>query len=185
MKKSKELNPDISTRLVKSLAAQLGFEHCGIAKAKRLDEDAKRLESWLNKGFHGRMQYMENYFDLRTDPSKLVPGARSVITLLKNYYPAQQPEQTELKVSKYAWGKDYHEIIRKQLSAFLSQMKEQFGEINGRGFVDSAPVLERAWAVESGLGWVGRNGNLISKGSGSFFFIATLIVDLELSPDDP
>lgn len=163
----------------------LGFDYCGIAKAQPLDEDARRLESWLNNSFHGNMKYMENYFDLRVDPGKLVPGAKSVITLLKNYYPSEQRCNNERKISKYAWGEDYHEVIRTQLRTFLARINEEIGEVNGRGFVDSAPVLERAWAQKSGLGWIGRNGNLITRQSGSFFFIATLIVDLELEYDDP
>ena len=133
---------------------------------------------------HGSMSYMENYFDLRVDPTKLVPGAKSVITLLKNYYPSQT-QNTDLKISKYAWGRDYHEVIKAKLKDFMKQLNKEIGEINGRGFVDSAPVLERSWAVRSGLGWIGRNGNLVTKHSGSFFFIATLIVDIELEYDDP
>lgn len=173
------------TQLVKSIANQLGFSYCGIAKAEQLDEDARRLEKWLNQGMHGQMQYMENHFELRINPTKLVPGAKSVITLLKNYYPSEQQKQYTPLIAKYAWGKDYHEVIRSQLKHFLAEMNESIGEINGRGFVDSAPVLERAWAVKAGLGWVGKNGNLIHKNAGSFFFIATLIVDVELVPDDP
>lgn len=173
------------TVLAKQLAASLGFDHCGIAKAVRLDEDARRLESWLNKGMHGTMQYMENYFDLRIDPTRLVPGAQSVITLLLNYYPAQQQAEGVPKISKYAYGSDYHEVIRSKLNRFLEQLKEQIGEVNGRGFVDSAPVLERSWAQKAGMGWVGKNGNLISKKSGSYFFIATLITDLPLEYDAP
>lgn len=174
-----------NTRFIKNLALGLGFDHCGIAKATYLDEDAKRLTAWLNNSFHGNMKYMENYFDLRVDPSKLVPGARSVITLLKNYFPSQKKANNEVLISKYAWGKDYHEVIKAKLSAFLSGIHESIGEVNGRGFVDSAPVLERTWAQRSGLGWIGKNGNMITKHSGSFFFIATLIVDLELEYDDP
>ena len=134
---------------------------------------------------HGKMQYMENHFDLRIDPSKLVPGAKSVITLLQNYYPAQQQDENVPKISKYAFGKDYHEVIREKLQLFLAEIKATVGEVNGRGFVDSAPVLERSWAQKTGLGWIGKNGNLINKQAGSFFFIATLIVDLELQYDDP
>src|SRR5690606_12630044 len=137
------------------------------------------------KGYHGTMQYMENHFELRVDPSKLVPGAKSVITLLFNYYPEQLQQPLAPRLSKYAYGKDYHLVIREKLKAFLERLRVVFGEVEGRGFVDSAPVLERAWSVKSGLGWVGKNGNLINKNSGSFFFIATLITDLELSPDDP
>ncbi|MEO6539869.1 MAG: tRNA epoxyqueuosine(34) reductase QueG [Ferruginibacter sp.] len=172
------------TEIIKNLAAAYGFDHCGIAKARLLDEDAKRLEKWLNKGMHGTMQYMEDHFDLRIDPSKLVPGARSVITLLLNYYPEQKQRADAPKISKYAYGNDYHEVIRAKLKLFLQQIKEQVGEVHGRGFVDSAPVLERAWAQKAGIGWIGKNGNLINKTGGSFFFIATLIVDLELIYDD-
>lgn len=168
------------TALTKSLAYQLGFDYCGIAKAQVLNEDAKRLESWLSKDMHGNMQYMENYFDLRIDPSKLVPGAKSVITLLLNYFPEETQKESAPKISKYAFGKDYHEVIKTKLKIFLQQIKEQIGEVHGRGFVDSAPVLERAWAQKAGIGWIGKNGNLINKKSGSFFFIATLIVDMEL-----
>ena len=173
------------TDLIKKTAASLGFDYCGIAKAVQLDEDARRLENWLQQGMHGTMQYMENYFDLRIDPTRLVPGAKSVITLLQNYYPTQQQQTGTPGISKYAYGKDYHEVIKKKLNELINLIKENIGEINGRGFVDSAPVLERTWAQRSGLGWVGKNGNLINKQSGSFYFIATLITDLELEYDDP
>ena len=173
-----------NTALIKTLAANAGFDYCGIAKAEILTEDAKRLESWLSKGMHGSMQYMENHFDLRINPAKLVPGARSVITLMQNYFPVQQQSAAAPKISKYAFGQDYHEVIRNKLKLFLQQINEKIGEVQGRGFVDSAPVLERAWATKTGLGWVGKNGNLINKQSGSFFFIATLIVDLDLIYDD-
>ena len=172
------------TTLVKSVASRYGFDHCGIAKAQPLDEDARRLEAWLNKGLHGTMRYMENYFDLRIDPAKLVPGAQSVITLLKNYYPQQQMTG-DAKVSKYAYGTDYHTVIKGQLKAMMVELQDSIGAFSGRGFVDSAPVLERAWAQRSGLGWIGKNGNLITKENGSFYFIATLITDLELEADDP
>lgn len=170
---------------IKAFARNLGFDHCGIAKAKRLDEDAKRLEQWLSKGMHGGMQYMENHFEMRVDPAKLVQGALSVITLLLNYYPEQKQNEGTPGISKYAYGKDYHIVIRQKLNALLSLIKEHIGDIHGRGFVDSAPVLERTWAQRSGLGWVGKNGNLITKQSGSFLFIATFITDLELEYDDP
>lgn len=173
------------TSFVKTTAYSLGFNFCGIAKAQKLDEDARRLESWLNNGFNGKMSYMENYFDLRIDPTKLVPGAKSVITLLLNYFPAQHQNPDAPQISKYAYGKDYHEVIKNKLKIFLQLLKENMGEINGRGFTDSAPVLERTWAQKSGLGWVGKNGNLITKDNGSFFFIATLITDLELEADNP
>jgi len=173
-----------NTAFIKKNAAALGFSYCGIARAQRLDDDAGRLEQWLSKGMHGGMQYMENHFELRVDPSKLVPGAKSVITLLKNYYPAQPQQPGAPKIAKYAFGKDYHEVIREQLKELLVNIQDTIGEIHGRGFVDSAPVLERTWAQRSGLGWIGKNGNLINKESGSFYFIATLITDLELEYDD-
>lgn len=174
-----------ASSLLKKQAQALGFSYCGIAKAVPLTEDARRLENWLHKGMHGQMQYMEKHFDLRTDPGKLVPGARSVITLLLNYYPSAQQEQQAPRISKYAYGMDYHFIIRNKLNALLEFIRREIGEIEGRGFVDSAPVLERSWAQRSGLGWIGKNGNLITKQQGSFFFIATLITDLELGYDDP
>lgn len=173
------------TAFIKKTAHALGFDYCGVARAVKLDEDAARLENWLRQGMQGGMRYMEKYFDLRVDPSKLVPGARSVITLLKNYYPPQKQEDGLPRISKYAYGKDYHEVIREQLNEWLRRVRETIGDISGRGFVDSAPVLERTWAQRSGLGWVGKNGNLINKQSGSFYFIATLITDLELKYDDP
>ena len=177
-------NFDAYTKWIKEKATALGFDYCGISRAARLDDDAIRLEKWLTSGMHGNMHYMENHFELRVNPCLLVPGARSVITLLKNYFPAREQETDGIKISKYAYGKDYHEVIRGQLNIFLKEIREHVGEINGRGFVDSAPVLERSWAQRSGLGWIGKNGNLITKQQGSFFFIATLITDLELSYDD-
>lgn len=173
------------TYLIKTWSRELGFDHCGIARAVRLDDDARRLESWLNKGMNGSMLYMENHFDLRIDPSRLVPGARSVITLLLNYFPATQQPAEAPQIAKYAYGEDYHEVIRSKLKELLGRIKAGIGEVEGRGFVDSAPVLERSWAVRSGLGWVGKNGNLLNKQMGSFFFIATLIIDLELEYDAP
>jgi len=179
------LFPERHSTLIKEEAARLGFQSCGIAQAKQLDDDARRLEQWLNKGYHGGMQYMEHHFDLRIDPSKLVPGAKSVITLLLNYFPSAQQQADAPKIAKYAWGTDYHYVIRGKLNELLCFIRENIGEVNGRGFVDSAPVLERSWAVNSGLGWIGKNGNLLNRHSGSFFFIATLITDLELVPDAP
>ena len=172
------------TDFIKSTALELGFDFCGIARAVKLDDDARRLESWLSKGMQGGMNYMERYFDMRVDPSLLVPGAQSVITLLLNYYPQQQQNTDSPKISKYAYGRDYHEVIREKLKHLLEQMQQTIGEVQGRGFVDSAPVLERSWAQRSGLGWIGKNGNLITKSGGSFFFIATLITDLQLQYDD-
>ena len=176
---------DSNTLIVKSAAKELGFDYCGIAKAQLLSDDAKRLEKWLSKGMHGNMQFMENHFDLRVDPQKLFPGAKSVITVLKNYYPAETQQVNVPKIAKYAWGEDYHDVIRQQLRQLLLNLQAKIGQINGRGFVDSAPVLERSWALKSGLGWIGKNGNLINQKKGSFFFIATLVVDLELNYDDP
>ena len=173
------------TSFIKTTAKSLGFDYCGIARAEKLDEDARRLETWLNKGLQGSMNYMQNYFDLRIDPTKLVPGAKSVITLLLNYFPEQKQNINAPQVSKYAYGKDYHEVIKDKLKTFLLLIKENIGDVHGRGFADSAPVLEKSWAQKSGLGWVGKNGNLITKNEGSFFFIATLITDLELETDDP
>ena len=177
-----ELNVE-NTILVKREAQAHGFDYCGIARAQVLDDDARKLERWLKAGMQGGMQYMENYFDLRIDPTKLVPSAKSVITVLKNYFPEHALEG-EYKVSKYAYGTDYHTVIKSSLKAMLESLQQKIGQFQGRGFVDSAPVLERSWAVRSGLGWVGKNGNLITKNSGSFFFIATLITDLDLQPDD-
>jgi epoxyqueuosine reductase len=169
--------------MIKAEARRLGFSACGVAKAVRLNDDARRLEQWLSKGYNGSMQYMERHFDMRVDPTLLVPGAKSVITLSCNYYPNEQQQPHAPKVAKYAWGTDYHFVIREKLNELLHFIRTTIGEVHGRGFVDSAPVLERAWAVRSGLGWVGKNGNLISRTDGSFFFIATLITDLDLTPD--
>ena len=177
------MNKDYNTQFIKSIATQLGFDFCGIARAQQLDDDAKRLETWLNKGMNGTMDYMSNHFDIRVNPTLLVQGAKSVITVLYNYYP-EEKQTEEYKISKYAYGEDYHDVIRKKLHEFFFIIKEKIGDINGRGFVDSAPVLERTWAQRSGLGWIGKNGNLINKKQGSFFFIASLIVDLELNYDN-
>lgn len=173
------------TALIKQEALRLGFDSCGVAKAVQLDEDARRLESWLNNSMHGKMQYMERNFDLRIDPRKLVPGAKSVVTMLLNYYPEEQQQANAPKIAKYAWGKDYHFVIKDKLKLLLQFINDNIGDVQGRGFVDSAPVLEKSWSVRSGLGWVGKNANLLTKHSGSFFFVATLISDLELIPDTP
>ena len=174
----------LHTQIIKQTALSLGFDYCGIAKAGVLSADAKRLENWLHKGFNGKMKYMENYFDERIDPTKLVPNAQSVITLALNYYPSQQQDKNLPKIAKYAFGKDYHIVIKEKLNAFFYTLQSKIGNITGRGFVDSAPVLERAWAVKSGLGWVGKNGNLIIKNRGSFYFLATLILDIKLEYDN-
>ncbi|RYY30220.1 MAG: tRNA epoxyqueuosine(34) reductase QueG [Sphingobacteriaceae bacterium] len=170
--------------LIKAEAQKLGFLFCGIAKAEFLETEAPRLESWLEKGFHGEMSYMENHFDKRLDPRLLVDGAKSVISLGLNYYSdRQQTDPDAPKISRYAFGADYHEVIKQKLFLLLDFIRENIGEVGGRAFVDSAPVLDRAWAKKSGLGWIGKNGNLISRQKGSFFFLAELIVDLELEYD--
>lgn len=179
------MNKAVNSEFIKHTASALGFDFCGIAKAIQLDDDARRLEQWLNNGMNGSMEYMQNHFDLRINPTLLVPGAKSVITLLLNYFPAQEQEIDSPKIAKYAYGNDYHDVIRQKLNEFFFRIKEKIGAINGRGFVDSAPVLERAWAQKSGLGWIGKNGNLINKKQGSFFFIASIIIDLELIYDNP
>lgn len=172
------------TRLIKEEAQRLGFSFCGISKAEFLEEEAPLLERWLSQGMHGKMQYMENYFDMRLDPRKLVPGARSVISLMLNYYPEEkQPEDAGYTISKYAYGRDYHRVLKKKLKELYEFIRENMGEVNGRAFVDSAPVLDKAWAKRSGLGWVGKHSNVITRQQGSFFFIAELIVDLELEYD--
>ncbi|MBA3898971.1 MAG: tRNA epoxyqueuosine(34) reductase QueG [Bacteroidetes bacterium] len=174
------------TQIIKAKALELGFMFCGISKAGFLKEEAPRLEKWLNQNMHGKMSYMENHFDKRLDPTLLVDGAKSVISLALNYFPDKtQTSEGGPKVSKYAYGKDYHYVIKEKLKELLKFINEQIGEVNGRAFVDSAPVLDKAWAKKSGLGWVGKNANLINKASGSFFFIAELIIDLILEPDGP
>jgi len=171
------------TQLIKSETKRLGFDYCGISKAEFLEEEAPRLEKWLNQQMHGKMSYMENYFDKRLDPRLLVPGAKSIISLLLNYYPSETQDKSAPKISKYAYGKDYHIVIKEKMKELIFILREKVGDINGRAFVDSAPVMDKAWANRSGLGWVGKNSNLINKESGSFFFIAELIVDLELEYD--
>jgi epoxyqueuosine reductase len=174
-----------NTYLIKQEATRLGFSSCGIAKAVQLDDDAVRLEQWLNKGHNAGMEYMARNFDLRIDPRKLVPGAKSVITLLLNYFPTTNQQPGTPHIARYAYGTDYHYVIKDKLNELLAWTRTNIGDVTGRGFVDSAPVLERSWAVRSGLGWVGKNGNVLTKHSGSFFFIATLITDLDLIADAP
>ena len=171
--------------MIKTEAQRLGFLSCGVSKADFLEEEAPRLEQWLKQGMHGQMQYMENHFDKRLDPRLLVPGAQSVISLLLNYYPEEQQNEESYKISKYAYGEDYHFVIRDKLKELLAFIREQIGEVDGRGFVDSAPVLDKAWAAKSGLGWIGKHSNLLSQKVGSFYFIAELIVDLPLVYDTP
>lgn len=173
------------SRLLKQHAARLGFQFCGISKADFLEDQAPRLENWLKNGKHGKMGYMENHFDKRLDPRLLVPGARSVVSLLYNYHnPTKQPDNSP-KISQYAYGEDYHFVVRDKLRELLEVLRDEIGEIDGRVFVDSAPVLEKAWAARSGTGWVGKHTNLINKQQGSYFFLAELIIDLELEPDGP
>ncbi len=170
--------------IVKEKAKKLGLDFCGISKAEFLSDEAKQLETWLSKGMHGKMQYMENHFDLRLDPTKLVPGAKSVISLMLNYFPQKKLEKKgNYKISKYAYGEDYHYVFKRKLKELITELREEFGEIGGRAFVDSAPVMERTWAQKSGLGWIGKNSLLINKKQGSFFFLGELITDLDLEPD--
>jgi epoxyqueuosine reductase len=175
------------TQIVKNTASALGFDYCGIAEATFLEEDAPKLEEWLNKNYQGKMAYMANHFDKRLDPRKLVDGARSVVSLVYNYFPQRTLSEGDdvLKIAKYAYGEDYHFVIKDKLKAFLERLKEEIGEINGRAFVDSAPVMERQWAQKSGLGWKGKNSLLLNKSSGSYFFLAELIIDLPLVYDEP
>lgn len=171
---------------VKALALEHGFSHCGISEAGFLEEEAPRLEKWLKQGFNGKMGYMENHFDKRLDPTLLVPGAKSVISLLFNYHNPDKPSDPEApRVSQYAYGQDYHHVLKRKMNALWADIETEFGAIEGRVFVDSAPVLDKAWAAKSGLGWVGKHSNLLQKGTGSYFFIAELICDLELEADGP
>lgn len=176
-------NKEKYSQWIKEKAHELGFSYCGISKAAFLEEEAPRLENWLKQNMHGSMAYMENHFDKRLDPRLLVPGARSVISLLLNYYPEEKQKEDTFKISKYAYGEDYHFVIKDKLKSLLYDIQDEIGEVDGRVFVDSAPVLDKAWASRSGLGWIGKNNNLIRKGEGSFFFIAELIVDLDLEYD--
>lgn len=173
------------TAFIKAEAKRLGFMSCGISKAGFLEEEAPRLESWLQQHMHGEMSYMENYFDMRLDPTKLVEGSKSVISLLLNYYPHELQNDSSYKISKYAYGRDYHFVIKDKLKEFLHSIQEHIGEVSGRAFVDSAPILDKAWAAKSGLGWIGKHSNLLSKKAGSFYFIAELVINLDLEYDTP
>lgn len=173
------------TAVVKSIAKDLQFDFCGISKAAFLEDEAPKLETWLKRGYQGQMGYLENHFEKRLDPTKLVPGAKSVVSLIYNYYPDKIHESNGPKIAKYAYGEDYHHVIKHKLHDFMGKLQEQIGEISGRAFVDSAPVHERAWAAKAGLGWVGKNTLLLNREMGSFFFLAELIIDLELVPDGP
>jgi epoxyqueuosine reductase len=175
----------IHTKLIKTEAKRLGFLSCGISRAQFLEEEAPRLEKWLKNNSHGEMQYMENHFDKRLDPTKLVEGSKSVVSLLLNYFPDETQAQNTFKLSKYAYGTDYHFIIKDKLKSLLNYIQDEIGEVHGRAFVDSAPVLDKAWAAKSGLGWIGKHSNLLTQQVGSFYFIAELIIDLELDYDTP
>jgi len=178
------MNIDQRTKFVKDTATDLGFAFCGISNSEFLEEEAPRLENWLIKNYHGGMKYMENNFDKRLNPNLLVPGAKVVLSLIFNYFPKQTISgDSGFKVAKYAYGEDYHFVIKDKLKEFIFRIKEKLGDVNGRVFVDSAPVLERVWAARSGIGWIGKNSLLLNKSMGSFFFLAELILDLELSPD--
>ena len=171
------------TTFIKSEAKRLGFMSCGISKAGFLEDEASRLENWLNQNHHGQMTYMENHFDKRLNPTLLVDDSKSVISLLLNYYPSEIQNPESFKISKYAFGQDYHFVIKQKLNELLQRIQTEIGAVSGRAFVDSAPVLDKAWAAKSGLGWVGKNSNLITQKTGSFYFIAELIVDLDLDYD--
>ena len=174
------------TKIIKQKAEKFGFQSCGISKAEFLGEEAPRLEDWLKNNYHGEMKYMENHFDKRLNPTLLVDGAKSVISLSYNYFPKEKIERLEnFKISKYAYGEDYHEVIKEVLKEMMIELQEEIGEFGFRVFVDSAPVLEKAWARKSGLGWVGKNANLITKKHGSFYFLAEIICDLDLNYDSP
>lgn len=180
------MNKLSATHAVKSIAAELGFSFCGISQAAFLEAEAPKLEEWLKRGYQGKMSYLENHFDKRLDPRLLVPGAKSVVSLVYNYYPTEIHEQPGgLKLAKYAYGQDYHEVVKDKLRTFMGRIRQEIDEVDGRAFVDSAPVHERAWAAKSGLGWVGKNSLLLNREMGSFFFLAELILDLDLEPDGP
>jgi epoxyqueuosine reductase len=189
-------DPASKTQWLKQAAQRHGFMGAGIARARRLDAEAEQLEAWLSKGYHGEMNYMANHFDMRVDPTVLVPGAKSVISLIYNYYPKEDaqvgvqhfepvPEHPPLKIARYAYGEDYHKVVRRKLKALVCEMKEQFGDFHARVFVDSGPVMERDWAKHSGLGWIGKNTLLIDPKKGSYFFLAEIISDLEFEYDHP
>lgn len=170
---------------IKRWSLELGFDQCGISQAEFLESEASRLENWLKENRHGAMHYMENHFDLRLDPRKLLPGTLSVLTLTYNYFPEKEIETRGFKISKYAYGEDYHVVVKDKLKNLMGRIEQEWGKVQMRAFVDSAPILEKAWAVRSGVGWLGKNGNLISKKRGSFFFIAEILIDVKLNADHP
>lgn len=181
------MTPSECTLFIKRRAAALGFDYCGISEARFLEEEARRVENWLHIHMNGQMAWMEDNFEKRLDPTKLVPGARSVVSLLYNYFPSRDiaDDKSSYKISKYAYGTDYHQVINNKLRELMTGLQEKVGDINGRVFVDSAPVLERVWAKNSGLGWIGKNTLLLNRDMGSFFFLAEIIIDTELEYDGP
>ncbi|RZS95645.1 tRNA epoxyqueuosine(34) reductase QueG [Cecembia calidifontis] len=178
---------DLYAQIIKTQAKSLGFDFCGIAKAEFLEEEAPKLEAWLHENYHGKMAYMANHFDKRLDPTKLVDGAKTVVSLIYNYFPEKKlPEKEEdFKIAKYAYGQDYHHVIKDKLKRLLEILRDEIGEFGGRAFVDSAPVMERQWAQKTGIGWLGKNSLLLNRQMGSFFFLAELIIDLEVTADPP
>jgi len=179
------ITPAERSAIVKQLAAEAGFSFCGIARARRLDEEERRLENWLNSGYAGKMDYLHRHFDMRLDPRELVAGAKSVICLLFNYCPAEVQDPALPRIARYAYGEDYHKVLRRKMKGLFKAMMDRFGQLEGRVFVDSAPIMERQWAALAGLGWIGKHGLLLRKGAGSWFFLAEIICDLELQPDAP
>lgn len=182
------MNKQTLTTFIKSLATELGFSFCGISKAEFMHDEAPRVEEWLKRGYHGKMSYLDKHFDKRLDPTLLVPGAKSVVSLIYNYYPKKdlaKDNASALKIAKYAYGTDYHFVVKDKLKIFLQRIQQHVGNVQGRAFVDSAPVMERAWAKRGGLGWIGKNSLLLNREMGSFFFLAELIIDLDLEYDGP
>lgn len=182
---SDQLSVSDKTKWIKKRALEFGFSDVGIAKAEFLKEEADRLRTWLEKGYHGKMSYMENHFDKRTDPTLLVENAKSIICFTYNYYPEEELPVDKAKIAKYAYGRDYHKVIKKKLKIFYKEMNDTLGPIHGRFFVDSAPIMEREWAKRAGLGWVGKNTLIINPKKGSFFFLAEMVLDIELEYDNP
>jgi epoxyqueuosine reductase len=178
-------NPARNSEIIKQLAKQSGFTFCGLSEAVFLELEAEHMETWLKQGHQGAMKYLENHFDKRMDPRLLVPGAKTVVSLMYNYYPSEKQRDDTFKLAKYAYGADYHDVVKEKLRMLMEDLKLEVGAVEGRAFVDSAPVMERAWAEKSGLGWIGKHGLLINKTQGSFFFLAELIIDLECTPDGP
>lgn len=178
-------DPAQNSAFIKQLAMQSGFSYCGLSKAAFLEEEAERMDKWLKQGYQGEMKYLENHFDKRMDPRLLVPGAKTVVSLMYNYYPSDKQNDNTFKIAKYAYGADYHDVVKEKLRLLMEDLRLEVGNVEGRAFVDSAPLMERAWAEKSGLGWIGKHGLLINKAQGSFFFLAELIIDLDCTPDGP